>query len=105
MVKLDVMASTNPVGTQRQNDVISTSRRRHRSDVPAGNMIGRCKSHEVTDAVPLFEYTLCVNSLFGGSLAKFRGVHSLCTRPTVVHSSMNSRKMKFITEQILESIG
>ena len=27
-----------------------------------------------------------------GSLAK--GAHSLCTRPTAVHSSMNLRKMK-----------
>ena len=31
-----------------------------------------------------------------GSLAKF-GIHSLCTRPTAVHSSMNIRKMKFIS--------
>ena len=25
------------------------------------------------------------------------GVHSLCMRPTAVHSSMNTRKMKFIS--------
>ena len=27
------------------------------------NVIGRCKRHDVIDAVPLFEHTLCVNSL------------------------------------------
>ena len=28
------------------------------------NVIGRCKRHDVVDAVPLFQHTLSVNSLF-----------------------------------------
>ena len=28
------------------------------------NVIGRCKRHDVIDVVPLFEHSLCVNSLF-----------------------------------------
>ena len=28
------------------------------------NVIGPCKRHDVVDAVPLFQHTLCVNSLF-----------------------------------------
>ena len=28
------------------------------------NVIGRCKRHDVVDAVLLFQHTLCVNSLF-----------------------------------------
>ena len=28
------------------------------------NVIGRCKRHDVADAVPLFQHTLCVNSVF-----------------------------------------
>ena len=27
-------------------------------------VIGRCKRHDVVDAIPLFQRTLCVNSLF-----------------------------------------
>ena len=27
-------------------------------------MVGRCKGHDVIDAGPLFQHTLCVNSLF-----------------------------------------
>ena len=91
------------------------------------NVIGRCKLHDTIDAVPLFEHTICVNSLFGyncdclcifnkryremnvnisnelifsdahGAMNHF-GVHSLCTRATTAHSFMNIRKMKFISE-------
>ena len=32
-----------------------------------------------------------------GSLAKFTEAHSLYTRPTAVHTAMNLRKMKFIS--------
>ena len=31
-----------------------------------------------------------------GSLAKFKGVHSLCMWPNVVYTSINLRKIKFI---------
>ena len=44
-----------------------------------------------------------------GSLAKLTymnpfGVHSVCMRPTVVHSSMNIRKIKFLNEPHFSSI-
>ena len=40
------------------------------SFVALTNVIGRCKRHDVIDAVPLYEQTLWVNYLFAGKCVR-----------------------------------
>ena len=43
---------------------VTLSNLRSQNIMALTNVIGRCKRHDVIDALSLFEYTLCVNSLF-----------------------------------------
>ena len=43
------------------NNIVSRNENHDPMVLP--NVIGRCECHDIVDAVPLFEHTLCVNSL------------------------------------------